>query len=60
MSRAKEVIAVFDSSKINKRALAFIAPIDKIDTIVTDDGMSMKLRTQVKSSNINLVVVSAQ
>lgn len=58
ISRAKEVIAVFDSSKINKRALAFIAPIEKIDTIVTDEGMPMKLRNQIKSSNINLIVVS--
>lgn len=57
ISRAKEVIAVFDSSKINKRALAFIAPIEKIDTIVTDEGMSIKLRNQVRSAGINLVVV---
>lgn len=58
MSRAREVIAVFDSSKINKRALAHIAPIEKIGTIVTDDGMSMKVRSQIKSANVNLVVVA--
>ena len=34
ISRAREVIGVFDSSKVNKRALAFIADVDKINTIV--------------------------
>lgn len=54
LSRAKEVIAVFDSSKINKRALAFIAPIDNLTTIVTDEGMPMNIRSQIKAMNVNL------
>mgnify|MGYP001220328700 CR=1 FL=1 len=54
LTRAKEVIAVFDSSKINKRALAFITPVDNIHTIVCDEGMPMNIRSQLKAMNIDL------
>jgi len=39
ISIAKEVIAVFDSSKFHKRGFAFIANVKEIDTIITDDGI---------------------
>ena len=39
ISIAKEVIAVFDSSKFQKRGFAFIANVKEIDTIITDDGI---------------------
>ena len=34
ISRSRKVIAVFDSSKVNKRALAFITALDKINAVV--------------------------
>ena len=37
LEAAKEVIAVFDSSKFERRSLAFISSLDKINTIITDD-----------------------
>ncbi len=39
ISIAKEVVAVFDSSKFNKRGFAFIAEVSEIDTIVTDENI---------------------
>ena len=57
ISRAAEVIAVFDSSKVNKRALAFIAPVDKINTIVTDSGFPANMRSQLKSMNVDVETV---
>ena len=59
ISRAREVIAVFDSSKINKRALAFIAMPDKINTVITDDNLSPTVKNQLKALNINVETVSA-
>ena len=59
ISRAREVIAVFDSSKINKRALAFIAMPDKINTVITDSNLSPAVRNQLKALNINVETVSA-
>lgn len=59
ISRSKEVIAVFDSSKVNKRALAFIATIDKIDRIVTDDGMDKATRSHLKAMDVDVITVKA-
>lgn len=57
ISRSREVIAVFDSSKVNKRALAFITTLDKINKIVTDDGMDKSTRTKLKNMHIDVTVV---
>jgi DeoR/GlpR family transcriptional regulator of sugar metabolism len=54
MSISKQTIAVFDSSKFNKRNFAFIASMDKINTIVTDDSISREQRSQIKAMNIQL------
>lgn len=57
IQRSRKVIAVFDSSKVNKRALAYITSLDNIDAIVTDDGMEKATRSQLKAMNIEVVVV---
>ena len=59
ISRAREVIAVFDSSKVNKRALAFIASADKIHTVITDSHMPASVKSQLKSLKINVEMVGA-
>lgn len=59
ISRSREVIAVFDSSKVNKRALAFITSLDNIDKVVTDDGMDKQTRSKLKSMNIEVIAVKA-
>ncbi len=55
-SMAKEVIAVFDSSKFNKRSFVFIAPVNKIHTVVTDNGVPASEKRQLKSMGIELHV----
>ncbi len=57
ISRAREVIAVFDSSKIDKRALAFIAGADKIHSVVTDRNLPANVRRQLKAMKINVETV---
>ncbi len=48
IQQADKVIAVFDSSKFNKRSYVHIADVSQLDCIITDnaipDGMSSKLR----------------
>ena len=58
ISRAREVIAVFDSSKINKRALAFIAMPDKINTVIIDSKLPASVRGQLSGMNINVEIVN--
>ena len=59
ISRAREVIAVFDSSKVNKRALAFISSVDKINTVITDSHLPASVKSQLKSLRINVEIVGA-
>ncbi len=54
LSMADQVVAVFDSSKVNKRSFAFIASVDKIDVIVTDNRLPSNLRTQLRSIGLQL------
>ena len=58
ISRAREVIAVFDSSKINKRALAFISMPDKINTVIIDSNLPSPILSQLRSMNINVETVT--
>ncbi|MBQ4026211.1 MAG: DeoR/GlpR transcriptional regulator [Bacteroidales bacterium] len=58
ISRAREVIAVFDSSKINKRALAFITMPDKINTVIIDSKLPADVHNQLKAMNINVETVN--
>lgn len=55
---AREVIAVFDSSKVNRRSFAHIAMLDKIDTIVTDNHLPDDLRDYIQRLGIILHVVN--
>ena len=57
ISRAREVIAVFDSSKVNKRALAFIAEAEKINTIITDNNLPGNIKRQLRAMKINVETV---
>lgn len=57
ISRAREVFAVFDSTKFNKRALAFIAMPEKINTVITDYRLPAAIKNQLKAMNINVETV---
>ena len=57
ISRAREVIAIFDSSKVNKRAFAYITSVDQIDTIITDSHLSANVRGQLKSMKVNVEII---
>ena len=54
---AKEVIAVFDSSKFGRRTFAHIASLDKITTIVTDSHIPPEFRDYIEKSHIVLHTV---
>jgi len=57
INSAHEVIAVFDSSKFGRRSFVHIASLEKIDTIITDSGISPDFRDYVEASGIKLHIV---
>jgi len=58
ITRAREVFAVFDSSKLNKRSLAFIASPDAVNYVITDSHMPISVRRRLKAMKINVETVS--
>ncbi|MGY5846133.1 transcriptional repressor AgaR [Salegentibacter sp. HM20] len=53
---AEEVIVVADSSKFEKSGLAFICSFDKVNTIITDDGMPLAKREELRKNNVNIII----
>jgi DeoR family transcriptional regulator of aga operon len=54
---SKEVIVVTDSSKFQRRGFAFIAPVNKIDTVVTDKGISAENKSKLENMGVNVIIV---
>ncbi len=50
----KETIAVFDSSKVNKKVLPLSPPVSKLSAIVTDNNMPLDIKTQIKKMGVKL------
>lgn len=57
ISISREVIVVTDSSKFLRKSFAFIAPLSKIDTIITDKSIPEKEKLNIDKSESNLIVV---
>lgn len=53
---AEKTILLADSSKIDKDALIFFAPLDDIDILITDKGADEKFLNAAESYNISVIV----
>lgn len=53
---AKEVIVVTDSSKFQRKSLAFICSIDRINTLVTDDGISPEDKKKLEDQGVRVII----
>jgi len=53
---SKEVIVVCDSSKFLRRSLAYICGIDKIHTVVTDNGIPDEERKRLEDAGIKVIL----
>ena len=54
---ARKVIVVSDSSKFGRRSFAKIASMDKIDVLITDNGIPDKDRKKLEKMELELVIV---
>jgi DeoR family transcriptional regulator of aga operon len=53
---SRETIVVTDHSKFDKRSFAFIVPIDKIDRVITDEGIAEKDRQSLLTQRVELII----
>ena len=57
VDRARKLVVVTDSSKFTKRAFATISPISEIDTLITDDGVSLETVKEFRALGVEVIVV---
>ena len=57
IQQAEKVIAVFDSSKFNKRSYVHIANANELDCIITDQAIPTGMITKLKAANIEVRIV---
>lgn len=53
---AKEVILVCDSSKFQRRSLAYICNLDKIDKVITDAGIPDEDKRRLEDAGITVII----
>jgi DeoR family transcriptional regulator of aga operon len=53
---SRKIIVVADSSKFQKRAFAVIAGINKINTVVTDEGISGEDKSKLENMGIEVII----
>ncbi len=53
---SKRVIVVADSSKFNHRGFAFIAPVSKIHTLITDKGIPSEEKSRLDALGIEVLI----
>ena len=56
IEHAKKVIVTCDSSKFFRRRFAFIAPLNKIDIIITDSSISPEDQKRIENAGVHLVI----
>lgn len=60
ISMAKEVIAVFDYSKCQKRSFAHICNLEDLDAIVSDRKFPPKLKPEIKKAGVQLYIANLE
>ena len=56
MGQADELIVLVDSSKFEARSSLLLCPLDRIDTVITDAGISDRAAAMLEAAEIKLIV----
>jgi DeoR/GlpR family transcriptional regulator of sugar metabolism len=59
VTAAQKVVVVADHSKLGVVALAKIAPLSRVDVLVTDDGADAEMLREIELSGVRVVVAEA-
>ena len=56
MGQADELVLMVDSTKFTRRSSLILCPLDRVSTLITDDGISDEARRMVENAGIRLIV----
>lgn len=57
IGQADELIVLVDSTKFSRRSSLVLCPLERIDTIITDDGIDDRSAAMLDSADVTLIVV---
>lgn len=57
IGQADELIVLADSSKFSNRSSLVLCPLEKVNTIITDEGIDDRSATMLESADVKLIVV---
>lgn len=60
LQAAGRVIVVADSSKFGRKSLTLVAPLEAIDLVVSDEGLSTAWRDRITAAGPRLIVTAAE
>jgi DeoR/GlpR family transcriptional regulator of sugar metabolism len=60
ISSSRKTILCMDSSKVGRAYLARFAPLNAIDTLITDNGISDESRQAIEQQQIQIITASAE
>jgi DeoR family transcriptional regulator, ulaG and ulaABCDEF operon transcriptional repressor len=57
LGQAKELVVLVDSSKFLRQASLLLCPLERVRTLVTDDGIPGETRALIEGAGVELIVV---
>jgi DeoR family transcriptional regulator, ulaG and ulaABCDEF operon transcriptional repressor len=59
VSQADELVVMVDSTKFERRSSLVLCPLERISTVITDDGISDHARRMLEVAGIKLIIAEA-
>lgn len=59
IGQADELVVLVDSSKFEQRSSLVLCPLARIDTVITDEGISDKAAAMLESAEITLIIAQS-
>lgn len=59
IGQADELVVLVDSSKFENRSSLVLCPLNRIDVVITDDGISDRAAAMLEAADIKLIVAQA-
>lgn len=59
IGQADELVVLVDSSKFDNRSSLVLCPLSRIDTVITDEGISDKAAQMLEDADVRLIVAQA-
>ena len=59
IGQADELVVLVDSSKFSQRSSLVLCPLERISTVITDDGISDKTAAMLEAADVKLVVADS-